>query len=206
MKIVAYTFLPLLLSLLLGCGKGENDSSSPVNQGQRNAVSLSGKTENPISHTRKVLSQKDVLAAAIADAKKRIRLGLTWAWAPARTDEKRFPHFIKSNQSRWNLELNMSMIPSGTMYEQTSSTEEGGSVSEYLFFADGKTTWWFDGRGDEFSEFKNPPVRRQKVSKLFLAIHDGQSGWVPVAEKKEMPLDHGLAIGIQLEDGSQRYW
>ena len=79
-------------------------------------------------------------------------------------------------------------------------------MSEYLFFADGQATSWFDGRGDEFSEFKNPPLRRQKVSRLFLAIHDGQSGWVAVAEKKEMPLDHGLAIGIQLEDGSLRYW
>lgn len=206
MKIVAYTFLLFLLSVLLGCGKSENVDSSPVNQGQRKAVSLSGETENPISHVRKVLPQEDDLTAAIAGAKKRIRLGVTWAWAPARTDEKRFPHFIRSNDSRWKLELNMLIIPSGTMYEQTSSTEEGGSVSEYLFFTDGQTTWWFDGRGDDFSEFKNPPVRRKRVSKLFLAIHDGQSGWVPVTEKKEMPLDHGLAIGIQMEDGSRRYW
>ena len=206
MKTVVHTFLLFLLSVLLACGKGEDVASSPASQGQRDVASLSGKAEKPVSDVRKVLPLEDDLAAAIAGAKKRIRLGLMWAWAPARADEKRFSHFTKSNESRWKLELKMSKIPSGTIYEQTSSTEEGGSVSEYLLFAGEQTTWWFDGRGDDFSEFKNPPVRRKRVSKLFLAVHDGKSGWVPITERKEMPLDHGLAIGIQLEDGSQRYW
>lgn len=206
MKTAVHTFLIFLLSVLLGCGKSEDVASSPASQGQRDVVSLSGKAKKPSSGVRKVPPLEDDLAAAIAGSKKRIRLGLTWAWPPARADEKRFSHFTKSNEARWNLELNMSKIPSGTMYEQTSSTEEGGSVSEYILFAGEQTTWWFDGRGDDFTEFKNPPVRRKKVSKLVLAIHDGKSGWIPVTEKKEMPLDHGLAIGIQMEDGSRRYW
>ena len=91
MKIVAYTFLLFLLSLFLCCGKGQNASSPPVNQRQQNAVSLSGKTENPISHVRKGLLQKDDLAAAIAGVKKRIRLGLTWAWGPPAQTRNGFP-------------------------------------------------------------------------------------------------------------------
>ena len=43
--------------------------------------------------------------------------------------------------------------------------------------------------------------------KLFLAVHDGKSGWVPIDRSKELPLDHGgLSVGIILEDGSQCFW
>lgn len=142
----------------------------------------------------------------LSKAKSRIQIGPTWAWAPDRNDQSRFPYFVKHNESRWNLELSPSKIEPGTIYEQTVHTEEGGVVSEYLFFDKGKITWWFDGRGDQYSEFKSPSVRKKKVMKLFLAVHDGKSGWVPIDKSKEMPLDHGLSVGIILEDGSQRFW
>ena len=122
MKTVAHTFLPFLLSVLLGCGKSKDIASSPVSRGQRDVAALSGKTEKPISDVRKMLPLEDDLAAAIAGAKKRIRLGLTWAWPPARADEQRFSHFTKSNESRWKLELDVSKILSGTMYQQTPSS------------------------------------------------------------------------------------
>ena len=206
MKTAIHAFMLFELSVLLGCGKSEDVAFSPVSQEQRDVASLSGEAEKPSSGVRKVLPLDDDLAVAIAGATKRIRLGMTWAWPPEHADKQRFSDFTQSNKSRWILELKLSKIPSGTMYEQSTSTEEGGIVHEYLLFAGEQTTWWFDGRGDDFSEFKNPPVRKQKVSELFLAIHDGQSGWKPVSDKKAMPLDQGLAIGIELEDGSQRYW
>ncbi len=146
------------------------------------------------------------LDSILSQAKSRIQIGPTWAWAPDENDQDRFPYFEKHNESRWNLELDPSKIEPGTIYEQTVPTEEGGVGGEYLFFDKGKVTWWFDGRGDQYSEFESPSVRRKKVMKLFLAVHDGKSGWVPTDRSKEMPLDHGLSVGIILEDGSQRFW
>lgn len=116
------------------------------------------------------------LAAVLSGALKRIQLDSTRARAPASTDQKRFPFFKKHNESRWNLGLDPSKIPVGTVYEYTQSTEEGGAVSEYLVFGNGQVTWWFDGRQDRFSEFKNPSIRRVKVVRLFPAVHDGEAG------------------------------
>lgn len=146
------------------------------------------------------------LAAVLSGANKRIPLGPTWARAPASTVPKRFSFFKKHNESRWNLGLDPSKVPVGTVYEYSQSTEEGEAVSEYLVFGSEQVTWWFDGHQDRFSEFKNPSIRKMKVVRLFLAIHDGEVGWDPIEKKGAMPLDRGLSVGIELQDGSRRYW
>ena len=69
-----------------------------------------------------------------------------------------------------------------------------------------EVVWWYDGRQDDFSEFKSPRVRRKKVSSLRLVAHDGETGWIPLNKTDTMPLNGGLAIEIVLEDGSRRYW
>jgi len=158
------------------------------------------------AHSGSPMALEQELTAVLARANKRIQLDPTWAWAPAATDRNRFPLFKQHNESRWNLELDPSKIPAGNMYERTESTEEGGSVNEYLVFGNGQVTWWFDGRRDRFSEFKNPSIRKMKVVRLFIAIHDRETGWGAVERKGAMPLEHGLSIGIELQDGSRRYW
>jgi hypothetical protein len=81
-----------------------------------------------------------------------------------------------------------------------------GIISEYLVFGDNHITWWFDGRDDAYSEFQNPSIRKMQVVKLFLAVHDGESAFKPLKREGDMPLDSGLAIGIQLKNGETRYW
>ena len=51
----------------------------------------------------------------LSKAKSRIHLDPTWAWAPDRNDQDRFPYFEKHNESRWNLELDPSKIEPGTI-------------------------------------------------------------------------------------------
>lgn len=206
MKIAVSAIVLVLVALLSGCGQAGELQPSPGSQAQQIASPPPTSPAEPVSTAEGVTPLEEELKAALAGAKERVQLGLTWAWAPAPTDERRFPYFKQHNESRWNLELDSSKIPAGTVYEQTTPTEEGGSVSEYLFFDSGQITWWYDGRGDAFSEFRDPAVRTMKVTRLFLAVHDGQSGWPPLDKREKMPLDHGLSVGIQLEDGSQRYW
>ena len=206
MRMAFPAILLLLVSFLLGCGKDREATPALVSEGQRDMPRPPEQPEKSVAEALQLTPLEEELQVVITGANKRIQLDLTWAWAPAHSDTKRFPSFKKHNESRWNLELDHLKIPPGTLYEQTTSTEEGGSVSEHLFFDKGQITWWFDGRRDEFSEFKNPSIRKMKVNKLFLAVHDGQSGWIPIDQRKTMPSDHGLAIGIQLADGSRRYW
>jgi len=119
-----------------------------------------------------VSSLEDELAVAIAGAKKRIQFDPAWVWPPDRDHEKKFSHFVKRNASRWKLELRMSKVSPETVYEQTSFTEEGGSASQYLIFSGEETTWWFDGRRDDYSEFKNPSLRRKRVSRVISAVKE----------------------------------
>lgn len=151
-------------------------------------------------------SLEQTLAGILSAANARVVLGLTQAWAPPADDSRRFPFFVAHNEARWRLPIDRAQVAVATLYEYSSRTEEGGEVHEYLSFGDDGVTWWFDGREDAFAEFEDPVVRCARVSRLFLAVHDGVSGWAPIDASARMPVDHGLAIGIELEDGSLRYW
>jgi hypothetical protein len=147
-----------------------------------------------------------VLEEVLARAVRVVKVEPAWASPPEQTDETRWPYFVQRNRSHWELELDRSRVPPSTVYARIDGTEEGGSVAEYLVFDADAVTWWFDGRNDFASEFKDPAVRRERVSDLHRVVFDGKSAWRDLEDPASMPLDGGIAIGIRLESGAWRYW
>ena len=186
-----------LTAILLSCSDGGTPSIG--SQQQSDLSTNQPNIQDPIAIETE-------LDSILSKHQGRLQVNLTWAWAPDQGDTKRFEAFRSHNESRWFLEIHPSKVPPGTIYEQTQTSEEGGTVSEYLVFRGEEVVWWYDGRQDDFSEFKSPRVRRKKVSSLRLVVHDGEAGWIPLNKTDTMPLNGGLAIEIVLEDGSRRYW
>jgi hypothetical protein len=87
-------------------------------QFDRRAVGAEDKARNVTAIEKEI----DKIAAC---TKERVRLEPTWPWAPPQTEAETFSAFKKYNESRWNLETDTSKIPPGTVYVQTTPTDEG---------------------------------------------------------------------------------
>lgn len=138
----------------------------------------------------------------LSTATHRVPIPSGSARAPSRDDERRWPAFERYQRFRWDLALQPQDVPAGTVYDASWMTEEGDPVGRYLIYLPDRVEWWEDWRQDTYS---SQELRSAIVRRVFLAAADGTSGFAEADRSGPMPLDRGLRIGVELEDGTLKY-